>query len=126
MDENDGDAILQQLQRCETAVWNALLHGDSQADDAALDPAFLGVYPDGFSGKKDHVQQLRTGPTVASYRLSDLRVIPLGHDHAVLAYRADYRRADGTAPEAMYVSSIWRRTESGWINIFSQDTPAKT
>ncbi len=126
--DNDGPEpttkLLQELRLHETRVWDALVGGDSKADEAALDDSFLGVYPDGFAGKADHVRQLIDGPTVQTYALSDLRVMRLGNDHAVLSYRADFQRLRRAEPEAMYVSSIWRRTQDGWINIFSQDTPA--
>lgn len=108
----------------ETAVWQALVSGDAEADGAALAADFLGVYPDGFAGRDAHVAQLGSGPTVRSFTLSEARALPLGGDHALLAYRADYRRVGRQVDEAMYVSSIWRWTAAGWFNIFSQDTPA--
>jgi hypothetical protein len=48
----------------------------------------------------------------------------LGPEHGLLVYRARYVRAGGIAEEEMYVSSIWRRRGDGWVNLFSQDTPA--
>lgn len=123
--EHDRDSmLLAELSLCETEVWDALVRGDAQADGAALDDNFLGVYSDGFSGKTDHILQLANGPTVATYELTDLRVLPLGKDHVVLSYRALFLRRKQTTPEAMYVSSIWKRTKQGWINVFSQDTQA--
>jgi len=118
--------LLAELKLCEINVWEALVQGNMQADDKALHEEFLGVYSDGFSGKTEHVQQLACGPIVESYELSNLRVLPLGPDHAVLSYRADFLRKKLTVPEAMYVSSIWRRQVGFWINVFSQDTPAKS
>lgn len=118
------DTLLEELLSCETRVWDALVIGDRQADAAALDDSFLGVYPDGFAAKADHVQQLAQGPTVKSYKLSRQRAVALGEDYAVLCYRAEFVRQDSADAEAMYVSSIWRRSEEGWINVFSQDTPA--
>jgi hypothetical protein len=50
--------------------------------------------------------------------------LPLGPDHALLAYRATYLRVGRAAEEEMFVSSIWRRERTGWVNVFSQDTPA--
>lgn len=50
-------------------------------------------------------------------------------DTVLLAYRADYRPADGGsvgAEATTYFSSIWRRRDGGWTNVFSQDTPART
>ena len=116
--------LLAEIEAYETKVWEALVAGDIGADQDALDEQFLGVYPDGFSGKIDHVQQLADGPTVVSYALSYLRVMRLGDDHAVLSYRADFLRKEQAHQDAMYVSSIWRRTANGWVNVFSQDTPA--
>lgn len=118
------DRLLNELTLCECKVWDALVSGDRQADAAALDDGFLGVYPDGFAGKHDHVQQLADGPTIKSYELSAHRVLLLGNDHAVLSYRADFVRQKRRDTEAMYVSSIWRRSDEGWIGVFSQDTPA--
>ena len=117
-------ALLAELLAAETAVWQALVAGDAAADRATLAADFLGVYPDGFAGRDAHVAQLGHGPTVERFALSDARVLPLGGTHALLAYRADYRRVGREADEAMYVSSVWRRTAAGWINVFSQDTPA--
>ena len=116
--------LMDELVACETAVWEALVAGDAAADSAALSADFLGVYPDGFAGKDSHTDQLSEGPTVAHYRLSEMRVLPLGADHALLAYRAAYRRVGSDSAEEMFVSSVWQRDADGWTNIFSQDTPA--
>lgn len=117
------DALLAELKLCETRVWEALVCGDMIADAEALDADFLGVYSDGFAGKVDHVRQLKHGPTIESFTLSRSRALPLGQDHAILSYRADFLRP-GNVPQAMYVSSIWKRHGAGWVNVFSQDTPA--
>lgn len=119
-----GQALLSQLGALETGVWEALMRGDQMADEAALAGNFLGVYPDGFASKADHVQQLAKGPTIQSFRLSKLTAMALGDDYALLSYRAAYLRVGRTEPEAMYVSSIWRRGPERWVNVFSQDTPA--
>lgn len=113
-----------EIEACELAVWQALVDGDADADRAALADDFLGVYSDGFSGRGDHVGQLANGPSIVTFSLSDVRVMPLGPDNALIAYAARYRRAGSGVDEQMYVSSIWRRVPEGWLNIFSQDTPA--
>lgn len=113
---------------CERAVWQALADGDAAADDRALAEDFLGIYPDGFSGKAAHVAALSQGPTVASFTLGEVRLRALGPDHFLIAYRADYRRRGATRDETMFVASLWRRAAGngagGWENVFSQDTPA--
>ncbi len=116
--------LLAELETCERRVWEALVQGDKLADAEALHADFLGVYPDGFAAKADHVQQLEDGPTIERFELSDCRILPLGHDYMVFSYRADFLKKAKTVSEAMYVSSIWQRSDGGWINVFSQDTPA--
>jgi len=116
--------LLKEMIACETGVWNALVAGDQQADNAALADDFIGIYPDGFAQKDDHLGQLAHGPTVISFALSNCRVRALGKDHALFMYRADFLRAGQADPQVMYVSSIWQRTPENWTNIFSQDTPA--
>ena len=120
----DANGLLGPLLAAERAVWRALLEGDAAADEDLLDDAFLGVYPTGFAAKSDHAGQLAAGPSVSAFRLDDPRVLDLGHDLALLAYRAVFLRRDGAAPETMYVSSLWRRDGDRWRNVFSQDTPA--
>lgn len=117
------DGLAAEIEAAERAVWSALQTGDGAADAALLDDAFLGAYPDGFSGREAHAGQLAGGPTVADYALSEITVLPLGADHALIAYRADYRRPGAGAAEAMLVSSVWVRRAEGWRNLFSQDTP---
>ncbi|EBA17643.1 hypothetical protein RSK20926_17932 [Roseobacter sp. SK209-2-6] len=117
-------ALLDEILACETAVWQALQNGDAEADLAALHPEFLGVYPSGFSGREGHADQLTDGPTVADFSLSQARLLQLGPDCLLLAYRADYLRPAREAEEAMFVSSIWQRSPEGWKNIFSQDCEA--
>lgn len=108
----------------EAQVWQALVSGDAVADDALLSDDFLGVYDDGFASKSAHVSQLSGGPTVAQFEISQARSRWLGEGHAMLSYRAQFRRTRSDAQEVMFVTSIWQREDGGWRNIFSQDTPA--
>lgn len=120
----DNTALRDTLLKYETVVWNALVTGDQNADSAALHHSFLGVYPSGFATKAEHVGQLDHGASVTSFTLSQITARPLGPDHALLSYRAVFSRSATPAPETMFVSSIWQRKTGGWVNIFSQYTPA--
>ncbi|MGY9083794.1 MAG: nuclear transport factor 2 family protein [Acidimicrobiales bacterium] len=108
----------------ETRVWQALVDGDARADAACLSPDFLGVYPSGFAGREDHAALLDDGPTVTSYVLSESRLNRVTGDAAMLSYRADFVRPSDSAAIVWYVSSLWCRRGSEWVNTFSQDTPA--
>ena len=108
----------------ETKVWEALVAGDKKADESLLTDDFLGVYSSGMAGKADHAAQLAEGPTVAEYSLSDAKILILAKDVVLLSYLARWKRIREDVQEAMYVTSIWKKTGAGWLNIFSQDTKA--
>lgn len=116
--------LIDEIEAYERQVWDALVSGDKGADTALLHHSFLGVYSDGFANRVDHSGQLDSGPTVSSYTLDDIRTQSLGDDHVLISYRAKFQRLSRDETEVMYVSSIWRKNVGGWINIFSQDTPA--
>jgi hypothetical protein len=124
--EQPPDPTIEDFIRLETEVWRALVEGDAAADARLLADDFLGVYPTGFADRSDHVGQVRDGPTVDEFTLSDERLLVLSDSAVLLAYRADYRRAPSAAEaeiETMYVSSLWCRRDDRWVNVFSQDTP---
>ena len=107
----------------ESQVWEALRIGDPQRDAALLTEDFLGVYETGFSDRQNHCDQLKNGPIVARYAITDPRITVLSEEIVLLAYLAEWSRpASPESTEYMYISSIWRRSGSGWRNIFSQDT----
>ncbi|MFN3823641.1 MAG: DUF4440 domain-containing protein [Pseudorhodobacter sp.] len=124
--EPETASLRAELLTVETAVWQALVTGDAVADRALLAPGFLGVYPSGFAGREDHAGQLAGGPTIAEFVLRDACVIEPGPGLGLLAYRAEFRRVGAACRETMFVSSLWRRRWPGWVNLFSQDSPAGT
>lgn len=118
-DDKMKDALLAQ----ENRVWRALVEGDAETDGAILTEDFLGVYPDGFGTKAEHVGQLDNGGSVAAFRLSQVQLRKLSPEAALLIYRADYLRAGKGTWEAMLITSLWEQRAGQWRNSFSQDTP---
>ncbi|MGA2551382.1 MAG: nuclear transport factor 2 family protein [Burkholderiaceae bacterium] len=111
----------------ETRVWEALTTGNAQADENLLSPDFLGVYSTGFSERAAHVEQLACGPIVRSYSLENARFMQLGEGVVLLSYQAKWSRYGAEGPqndETTYISSIWKRVNDVWQNVFSQDTQA--
>lgn len=112
----------------ETRVWDALRRGDAEEDARLLADDFLGVYPSGFANRSDHVGQLASGPTVADFELHDPRMMVISEDDVLLSYRAEWHRVasgdDGPAA-SMFISSLWSRRAGRWVNVFSQDSPAR-
>jgi hypothetical protein len=109
----------------ESKVWEALVSGDMKADASLLADDFLGVYSSGMAGKEEHAAQLMAGPTVANYSLSDAIILLLAEDTILLSYLARWTRIANGKQEAMYITSIWKKTGQIWLNIFSQDTKAE-
>jgi hypothetical protein len=113
----------------ESKVWAALASGDQQADESLLADDFLGVYSTGTAGKADHAAQLINGPTIAEYSLSEAKTLILAEGFVLLTYLAHFSRnkkVGAQNKEAMYISSIWKKTGDLWLNIFSQDTKAES
>ena len=108
----------------ESAVWDALVSGDADADRELLSDDFVGVFPTGFAKRDDHTDELAGGPSIASYAITDAMLIDVSADAALLCYRAAYRRPNSGTPEVMFISSLWVQREGRWWNTFSQDTPA--
>lgn len=126
MSDSPTAALASVIETLERRVWDALITGDVAADRELLASDFVGLYPTGFADRGDHVDRLADGPTVAEYRLSQIRIIELGCERVLFCYRADYRPVSGSGPgpiEAMFVSSLWCRRGGRWLNVFSQDTP---
>jgi len=116
---------LAQLVALETEVWDALVRGDAATDERLLAVDFVGLYPTGYADRADHVGQLAGGPTVASYSLTEARMLTVSGSAALLMYQAEYTRVGrDRTPEVMYVSSLWVDRGGRWVNVFSQDTPA--
>lgn len=109
----------------ETRVWEALTTGDMTLDASLLAEDFLGVYGSGMSGREGHIEQLAGGPTVADYSLSDARIMVLADDTFLLSYLARWTRIANGEQDAMYITSIWKKINGRWLNIFSQDTKAE-
>ncbi len=116
----------QQFLQLEKEVWSALVSGDTIVDSQLLTDDFLGVYGCGFSGKSDHINQLKDGPIVADYEILEARIQVLSEDAILLSYLVNFTPCkDGEVgkSESMYVTSIWRQNKGVWKNSFSQDTP---
>ncbi len=119
---------IEQLLEREAEGWTALATGDAEADARLLEDDFLGVYESGFSGKEEHVGQLKDGPTVANFDLSQGRFQVLAEDVVLVSYLAEWTPSSSTGEGELvreFITVIWRRTGGVWRSIFSQDTTAE-
>jgi hypothetical protein len=107
----------------ESKVWQALVDGDQAADQALLAEQFVGVYPTGFANRTDHARQLAAGPSMVGYSILTPSVLEITEGCLLLSYEARYQRTVKRSVERMYVTSLWKRYDQRWLNVFSQDTP---
>lgn len=110
----------------ESRVWQALVDGDAEADRELLADDFLGVYPNGFAARDEHVAQFASSPTVSHFSIDRPHWIEIGESAHLLCYEARFRRPGSDELHRMYVSSLWQLVDGRWLNTFSQDTPAAT
>lgn len=82
------------------------------------------MYPTGFANRADHAVQLADGPTIASYSITEAKLIEVSTDAAMLRDRAIYQRPHRSVGESMFISSLWLRKDGRWRNAFSHHPPA--
>jgi hypothetical protein len=113
------------LVELERSAWQALA---SSGEDAAafyervLADRVLMLLPGGLviDDRAQVVDSMRGAPW-DEFELSDERVVPLGDDGAVVAYRARARRGD-SAYEALFASTYVREGDA-WRLALHQQTP---
>ena len=117
---SDRDALL----ALEEQGWRTLSGGSGEAfyrryltDDALM------VFPGGAVLSRDAaLRAIASAPPWDWFRLEEARVVPVGDDGAVLAYRATAQRA-GQPEYAAWMSSVYVRHAGAWKLAFHQQTP---
>jgi hypothetical protein len=109
----------------ERAGWRALSAGGDQAArfyEEVLAADVLMLLPgDMVLDDREQIIASMQGPPWDSFELSDERLLPLGHDSAVVAYRASAIRA-GQRYEAL-ISSTYVLDSDKWRLAVHQQTP---
>jgi len=109
----------------ERRGWDALAEGGAAAprfyaDVLSDNPMF--VFPGGFVlDDRDAILDSMSGPGWSNYDLSDLRVLPVGKDAAVVVYRAEADR-EGQHYTAT-CSSTYVRRDGTWQLCLHQQSP---
>jgi hypothetical protein len=122
---NLGPADRAALLELEREGWGALSTGGGAAavfyaDVLASDVLML--FPGGtVIDDRDKVIASMGGPPWSAFELADQRVLPLGADSAIVAYRATARR-DGTTYQAL-VASTYVLEGGAWKLAVHQQTP---
>jgi hypothetical protein len=115
-----------ELLQLEQDGWQALA---TSGEDAAafygriLAPRILALLPGGvvIDDRETMISAMRGAPW-DSYQIADARVVPLGSDAAVVAYRARARR--GEDEYEAWFASTYVRDGQGWRLAVHQQTPS--
>jgi hypothetical protein len=114
-----------ELVELERSGWEALVTSGDAAGafyERVLAARVLMLLPGGLViDDRAAVIESMQGAAWDEYGLSDERVIPLGDDSAVVAYRAEARRGE-MAYEALF-NSTYRREDGSWRLVVHQQTP---
>ncbi|MDP7549757.1 MAG: DUF4440 domain-containing protein [Acidimicrobiales bacterium] len=108
---------LEELQSLEEGMWRSETRGDRGWTDAHLAPGFFEFGLSGRRYDRGEVLDTEVGGIDAVLPLSDFRCTNLGDSHVLVTYQVECY--GGRANR----SSIWHRTDTGWLMDFHQGTP---
>ena len=97
-------------------MWRPEFRGNREWMDRHLSPDFVEFGQSGRRYSRDEILDLDVDGFVAVLPLRDLAMRSLGPDHVLVTYQSEM---DGIRANR---SSIWRRTDAGWLMEFHQGT----
>ena len=98
-----------------TAQWEAWKNQDAASNNAIIADEFHSFWPDGSRHiGKPTAQQMSEQP-ISGYRLSELRVVPVGVDAALVTYFADIKTPGNNAEFHMAVGESWVKRNGRWL-----------
>jgi hypothetical protein len=113
----------EQLVDLEHKGWHALSDGlGAQFYDAFLADEAMMALPFGIIERDDCVQAIAAAPPWASYELSDMRVVVLSEESAIVVYNAKAQR-EGHSEYRAVMSTTYVLREDEWLIAFHQQTP---
>jgi hypothetical protein len=97
------------------AQWEGWKNQDVVSNHAVIADEFDSFWPDGSRHVgKPTAEQIAAQP-IAGYTLSQLRVVPLGVDAALVTYLADIKIPDHTADHQIAVGEFWVSRRGQWF-----------
>lgn len=110
--------VERELRELEEAMWRPETRGDRRWMEAHLSDGFVEFGQSGRRYGRSDILEQDVGHFTAVLR--DLTTRRLGTNHVLVTYRSEM---NGTRANR---SSIWERTESGWLMDFHQGTPTSS
>jgi hypothetical protein len=108
----------------EKRAWEAVKARDTKAFSDLFAADGLMADSMGFSTREGFFKTL-PDLTINEYTLSDLKVMMIDKDSALITYKAEVKgsfKGQAFPPNPAYVSSIWTKRNGKWIAIYHQET----
>jgi ketosteroid isomerase-like protein len=97
------------------AQWEAWKNQDAASNNALIADDFNSFWPDGSRHiGKPTAQQMAEQP-ITGYKLSQLRVVSVGADAALVTYFADIKNPGDNVEHRMAVGEVWVKRSGQWL-----------
>jgi hypothetical protein len=97
------------------AQWEAWKNQYAASNNAIIADDFKSFWPDGSRHiGKPTAQQMSKQP-ITEYKLSQLRVVPVGADAALVTYFADPKTPGDSVEHHMAVGEVWVKRNDTWL-----------
>jgi hypothetical protein len=109
------------LLELEEKFWQAA--GNREMYEANLAADAVHVFPGwGITEREPVLESVESVEPWETFAIDDLHMVPLGSDAAALVYTARAQRS-GKPPYLAAMTSVYRRTDTGWELAVHQQTP---
>jgi len=97
------------------AQWEGWKNQDPAPNEAIIADDFHSFWPDGSRHVGRPTAQQMSEQPISGYRLSELRVVPVGADTALVTYFADIKTPGNDTEFHMAVGESWVRRNGRWL-----------
>ena len=98
-----------------TAQWEGWKNRDPAPNNAIIADDFHSFWPDGSRHIGRPTAQQMSEQSIAGYKLSEFRVVPVGADSALVTYFADIKIPSDDLEHKMAAGEFWIKRNGQWI-----------
>ena len=97
------------------AQWDGWKNQDAASNNAIIAEDFSSFWPDGSRHTGKPTAQQMSDQSITGYKLSQLRVVPVGADVALVTYFADMKTPGNNTEFHMAVGESWVKRNGRWL-----------
>jgi Domain of unknown function (DUF4440) len=95
--------------------WEAWKNQDAASNNAVIADNFHSFWPDGSQHLGRPTAQQMAEQPISGYKLSQLRVVPVGPETALVTYLADMKTPSDNGEHQMAVGEFWIKRNGQWF-----------